>query len=180
MLFPVHSDGFASVSSVHLSVRFSLQDNSICVEREIYDTATSLLSMTLRESPRLADTGSSMWDLCPGKYRVYGLPVPSTSVSTEFPTPPHSSASTFNTPPLVKVKIEPGLHTVIHLSDSSDGDEPPVSTPIPNPSPSSLPSTFHTPPLVCPLPPLLNPPIPFSNAYVPFLPCPVVKTYSRS
>ena len=69
----------------------------------------------------------------------------SVNVSTLFRTPPHSSASTFNTPPLVKVKTEPGIHSVIHLSDSSDGDEPPVSTPIPKPSPSSLRSTFPYP-----------------------------------
>ena len=165
-IFPIHSNGFASVSSVHLSMRFSFQGNSICVERKIYDTATSLLSMTLRESPRVAENGSSMWELCAGKYRVYGLPVSSTNVSTEFRTPPYSSVFTFNTPPLVKVKIRPSLHTVIHLSNSLNGDEHPVSTPIP------IPILF--------LHPLLNPPIPFSNAYVLFLPCLVVKTYSRN
>jgi hypothetical protein len=91
---------------------------------------------------------------------VYGFPDPSTNVSTEFRTPPHSSVSTFNTLPLVKVNIEPGIHTVIHLFDSSDGDEPPVSTTIHNPSPSSLPSTFVTPAFVSPLPPsLAKPPI---------------------
>ena len=160
ILFPVNSDGVATVSSLHLSIRFSLQDGSIWVEREFYDSTTSLLSLTLRENPRVADNGSSMWELCAGKYRVYGLPRPCTNVSMEFRTPPHSSASTFNTPPLVEVKIEPGIHSVIHLSDSSDGDEPPVSTPVHKPSPSSLRSTFLSSPLVSPLPPSLsNPPI---------------------
>ena len=70
-------------------------------------------------------------------------------ISVPLPIP----SFTFNTPPLVKVKIEPGIHTVIHLSDSSDGDEPPVSTPIHNPSPSSLRSAAVTPPLLSPLPP---------------------------
>ena len=117
-----------------------------------YDTATSLLSLTMRENPRVANNESSMWELCANKYKVYDLPDPSTNVSTKLCTPPHSSASTFNIPPLVKVKIEPDLHTVIHLSDSSDGDEPLVSTPIHKPSPSSLCSTFVTPPLVSLLP----------------------------
>ena len=181
IIFPIHSNGFASVSSVHLNIRFLLQDSSICVKREIYDIATSLLSMTLHESPRVADNGSSMWKLCAGKYRVYGLPYPFTNVSTKFRTPPHSYAFIFNIPPLVIVKIEPGLHTVFNLSDSFDGDEPSVSTPIPKPSPSSLRSTSVTR-LLCVLflHPLLNPPIPLSNVYVLFLPCPVGKTYSRS
>ena len=51
ILFPVDVNGFASVSSLHLSIRFSLQDCTIWVEREIYDTATSLLSLTMRENP---------------------------------------------------------------------------------------------------------------------------------
>jgi hypothetical protein len=140
-----------------MSLHFTLISNSRCkiiwVEREIYDTATSLLSLTMRENPIVADNGSSMWELCADKYRVYGLPDSATNVSTEFRTPPHSSASTFNTPPLVKIKIEPSIHIVIHPSDSSDGNEPPVSTPIHKPSPSSLSSTFVTPAFVSPLPP---------------------------
>jgi hypothetical protein len=129
IVFPIDANGFASVSSLHLSIRFSLQDSTIWVEREIYDSASLLLSLTMRENPRVADNGSSIWELCAGKYRVYGLPCPSPHVATTFHTPPHSSASTFNTPPQVKVKIEPGMHTIIDLSDSSDGDIPPVSTP---------------------------------------------------
>ena len=126
--FPHNSNGVASVSSVYLSMRFSLQN-------------CSLLSTTFRESPKVVGNGSSMWELCAGKYKMYWLPNPSTNVSTEFHIPPQSSASTFSTPPLVKVRIEPGLHIVIHNSDSSNGDEPHVSIPIPKPSypPSVLP-----------------------------------------
>ena len=122
LLFPVDANSFACVSSLHLSIGFSLQDSTIWVERDIYDTATSLLSLTMQEVPRVADNGSSRWELCAGKYKVYELLDPSMNVTTEFRTPPHSSASTFNIPPLVKVKTEPGIHFVIHLSDSSDGD----------------------------------------------------------
>jgi hypothetical protein len=160
ILFPIDANGFASVSSLHLSIRFSMQDRTIWVEREIYDSDTSLLSLTIREIPIVADNGSSMWELGAGKYRVYGLPDSSTNASTAFRTPPHSSASTFNTPSLVKVKIEPGIQTFIHLSDSSDGEDPPLSTPIHKPSPSSLPSSFVTPAKVSPLPPSpANPPL---------------------
>jgi hypothetical protein len=59
IFFPVNSNGVASVSSLHLSIRFSLQDGTIWVEREIYDSITSLLSLTMRENPRVVDNGSS-------------------------------------------------------------------------------------------------------------------------
>ena len=147
LLFPIDANGFVSSS---------LQNSTIWVECKIYDNATSLLSLTMREHSRVADNGSSVWELCAGKYRVCGLPDSCPNVSTEIVTPPHISSSTLNTPRVVKVKIEPGIQTVIHLSDSSEGDEPPLSTPILKPSPSSLNSPFLTPfvglqPL-CPLP----------------------------
>ena len=169
---PIDANGFAFVSSFHLSIRFFLQDNTIWVEREINDSATSLLSLTMHEHSRVADNGSSVWELCVGNYMVYGLPYSCTHVSTEIRTPPHSSSSTLNTLPVVKVNIEPGIHTVIHLFDSSNGYEPPLSTPIPKPSPSSLNSPFLTPPFVrfeplCPIAaPFPNPAFPFFNVYV--------------
>jgi hypothetical protein len=181
IVFPIDANGFASVSSFHLSIRFSLQDSIIWVEREIYDSASLLLSLTMRENPRVADNGSSIWELSAGKYRVYGLPCPSPHVATTFRTPPHSSAFTFNTLPQVKVKIEPGMHTIIDLSDSSDGDIPPISTPINMPSPSSFPSSFVTPSLLSPHPPSPpKAPFQFFNVFVISPPCPVGKTSSKS
>ena len=153
IFFPVHANGFASASSLHLSIKLFLQDNKIWVECEIYDSATFLLSSTMRENSRVAEHESSMWELCASKYKVYKLLDFCTNVSTEICTPPHSSTSTLNTFLVVKVKIEPGIHNFIHLSDSSDGDEPPVSTPIHKPSSSSLHSTFVIPPLLCHFPP---------------------------
>jgi hypothetical protein len=146
ILFPIHTSGFARVSSLQLSIRFSLLDSSVWVEREIHDPLTSLLSSTMRENPIPADNGSYVWDLPAGKYRVYGVPQSRPQVSTEIRTPPYSSASTFNTPPGVRVKIEPGIHTVIHLSDSSDSDEPVHSAHKVEPSLSS-----PRPPSVTPL-----------------------------
>ena len=58
ILFPIDADGFAHVSSLHLSIRLSLQDGSIWVEHEIYDPLTSLLSLTMRENRILADNKS--------------------------------------------------------------------------------------------------------------------------
>ena len=93
LLFPVDASGFASVSSLHLSIRFSLQNSSIWVEREIYDNATSFLSLTMREHSRVADNGSPVWVLSAGKYRVYGLPDSCSNVSTEICTPPVAQLS---------------------------------------------------------------------------------------
>ena len=153
ILFPIDTSGFARVSSLQFSIRFSLLDSSVWVEREIHDPLTSLLSSTMRENPIPADNGSYVWDLPAGKYRVYGVPQSRPQVSTEIRTPPHSSASTFNTPPGVRVKIEPGIHTVIHLSDSSDSDEPVHSAHKVEPSSSSPRPPSVTPPLLSPLPP---------------------------
>jgi hypothetical protein len=135
ILFPIESKGFAHVFSVHLCIRFSLQEGSIWVECEIYDPMTFLLSLTMRENSILFDNGSFVWELAVGKYRIYGVPQSRPQVSKEITTPPG-----------VRVKIEPGIHTVIHLSDSSDGDEPVLSAHKVEPSSSSL-----CPPSVTPL-----------------------------
>jgi len=58
ILVPIGKDGFASVSTLHLSIRFSLQMSTIWVEREIFDPSTSLLSVTMRENSKLAENGS--------------------------------------------------------------------------------------------------------------------------
>ena len=102
-------------------------------------------ALTMRENFRVADNKSPSWELCAGKYMEYELLDSCTNVSTEIHTPPHSSSSTLNTPSVVKFKIKPGIHTVIDDLDSYDDDEPPVSTPIFKPSPSSLNSPSCTP-----------------------------------
>ena len=60
LLFPIDANGFASVSSLHLSIRFSFQDGSIWVKREIYDPFSSLLSSNMRENFICANNGSSV------------------------------------------------------------------------------------------------------------------------
>ena len=62
IIFPVDANGFASILSFHLIITFSLQDNTIWIEREIYDIAISLLSFAMRGNPRVAVNESSMWD----------------------------------------------------------------------------------------------------------------------
>ena len=73
IFFPIVANGFPHVSSLHLSIRFSLQDGSIWAEREVYDPLTSLLSSTMRKNPILAGNGLSVWGLAAVKYRVYRI-----------------------------------------------------------------------------------------------------------
>jgi hypothetical protein len=68
---PIDANIFAYISSLHLSIKFSLQDSTVWVKREIYDSATYLFSLTMHENSRLADNKSSVWELCVGKYKVY-------------------------------------------------------------------------------------------------------------
>ena len=99
IIFPIDANGFASVSSLHLSIRFSLHDSTLWVERKIYDSVTSLLSLTMRKNPRIADNGSSMWKLCAGNtgctdsqvltqmypWKSVPLPIPLLPLSTLLP-----------------------------------------------------------------------------------------------
>ena len=77
---------------LHLSLPFTLvsclalQDSTIWVEREIYDSATSLLSLMMRENSRITDNGSSMWELRAGKYKVYGCEAKPTTLKRPSPS----------------------------------------------------------------------------------------------
>lgn len=97
-----------------------------------------MLSLAIHEKSSLSSNESSVWEIPAGKYKVYGLSESRPNVSTKIQTPLCLSVSTLNTPPAIHVKIEPGIHTIIHLCNSYDGDEPLDSTPIVEPSLSSL------------------------------------------
>ena len=66
ILFPIYANGFAHVSSLHLSIKFFLHDGSIWVNCESYDLITSLLSLTMRENSIIAYNESSVWELGAG------------------------------------------------------------------------------------------------------------------
>ena len=63
IFFPIDANKFPYVSFLHLSIRFLFQDNTISIERKIYDLATFLLSLTMRENSKHVDNGSSMWEI---------------------------------------------------------------------------------------------------------------------
>ena len=115
ILFPIGEDGLATLTTLHISIRFGLQDTSLWVEREVYDPHTSALSHTVLEVSKHFGDGSIIWTLKPGRYRMYGLTTSQMSNPTQLVTPRQSSTCTMTPPPTVRVKIEPGVQAVIDL-----------------------------------------------------------------
>lgn len=65
--------------------------------------------------------------LKPGKYRAYGLSDSLLGASIEVLTPQESSTCIIKTPLLARVKMEPGLQTILEFIDDSDSELLPVS-----------------------------------------------------
>jgi hypothetical protein len=144
ILFPIDAQGIAVVSERHLCIRFSLQADTVWVEREIFDPDTGLLVHTFHESSKLTDNGN-VWELGAGQYRVVGWPDSEMRVSTELLAPLRSSTADFSTPPVISVKTEPDIENVVDLSDSSTEDVS-VKKAAVHDSPSLFPSdSFVTP-----------------------------------
>ena len=141
ILFPIGKDGLATVTALHISIRFGLQDTSLWVEHEVYDPHTSALSHTVLEASKHSKDGTIIWTLKPRKYRMYGLTTSQMSNPTQFVTPLQSSTCTITPPPTVRVKIEPGVQAVIDLSQASEDDAlhtpPLLVSPIPRAPPPS-------------------------------------------
>ena len=131
ILFPVGADGFASVSSIRLSIRFLMQEPTVAIEEEVVDPLTTGVTHTVSlESERAAD-GLQIWRLRPGKYRVYGLTESQMAASTEIITPRRSSTYTMQAPSFAEQNVGPdtGLerlslncNPIISLSSDSSGD----------------------------------------------------------
>ena len=158
ILFPVGEDGLATITALHISIRFGLQDTSLWVEREVYDPHTSVLSHTVPEVSKHSDDGSIIWTLKLGKYRVYGLTSSQMSIPTQLVTPCQSSTCTMTPPPTVRVKIEPRVQAIIDLSESSKDDTFHAPPPLVNPILEAQ------PPLHAPLFPLCTPALEFLRA----------------
>ena len=116
---PVTDDGLAIVSSLHLSMRFHFSESSLYVEKEIFDDlTTSDPSHTVIQEPFETTGISSVWKLEAGKYCVYGLFESHVPGTAGYVTPRQSSNCTIQTPPLPKVKIEPGTEKVLSSSST--------------------------------------------------------------
>ena len=100
--FPVNGEGVAVVSSKHLSMRFHFDESSLYVEKHVFDDSNqSSPSHTVIQQPHQSPTQSLVWELGPGKYDVYGLPM-----TMDKGRPNQSSTCTIHTPLLRNVKVE--------------------------------------------------------------------------
>ena len=145
ILFSIDAQGIAVVSELHLSIRFSLQVNTIWVDREIFNPDIGLLVHTFHEFSKLNDNGNVVWELGAGKHRVWGWPDSRMGVSTEILYPLRSSTAVFSTPPVISVKTEPDVDNIIDLSDSSTEGVPMQKTVV-HDSPPLFPSDFYVMP----------------------------------
>ena len=96
ILFPIGARGIAVVSELYLCLRFSLQPDTVWVDREIFDPDTGLFVRSFHESSKVTDNGN-VWELCAGKYRAVGWPASQMGVSTELHAPLQSSTGDFST-----------------------------------------------------------------------------------
>ena len=145
--FPVDAVGFATISSLHLSIRFNFVQSSLWVERKVFNHIMLLLTHTMPKSSICSDNSLCVWNLLPGKYKVYGLSESQFVAFTQLRTPRRSSLCTMTTPYPVRVKVEPADIDVIELSKSSDGDVPtqkPVEPSHPSHCSQCLSLPFHS------------------------------------
>ena len=120
LLLFVDDFGLAAVSSICFSIRFKLLAFSIWIE--LLNPVTLEISHTITEVSIHSKDGSTLWNLCSGKYCIYGVADSQMPLSTEVFTSPRSFTCTFSTPPIVPIKVEPRLDHVINLSNSSSDD----------------------------------------------------------
>ena len=57
LLFPVDAQGFATISSLRLSIRFELQNTFVWIKSEVCDPVTLLVTHTIPEVPSISDDG---------------------------------------------------------------------------------------------------------------------------
>ena len=182
ILFPIDAYGIAVVSELHLSIRFSLQVNTIWVDREIFND-TGLLVHTFHEPSKVADNGNVVWELGAGKYRIWGWPDSRMGLSTKILAPLRSSTAAFSTPLVISVKTEHDVDNIIDLSDSST-ECVHVQKVVVHDSPHLFPSVSYVTPSPSPSV-LLSPSVPFTSKPPPPIVqclrrlCPVVRASSR-
>ena len=122
LLLPVDDFDLVAVLSIRLSIRFKFLASSIWIERELLDPVMLKISHTITKLSIHSMDGSTLWNLCSGRYCVYGVANFEMPSSTDVLPSSCSFTHAFSTPLVVPIKIEPGLHPVVNLPDSSDDD----------------------------------------------------------
>jgi hypothetical protein len=121
--FPLDTNGFALVSAARLGLRFHLNVDSLHIDEEVLDFATTEVTHTIGQVPECNGDGK-YWLLRCGRFIVYGLGESTRVASTEF-APFLRSPSLSSLPPKLSiVKEEPGMQSVTILSDDSDANSP--------------------------------------------------------
>jgi hypothetical protein len=131
-VFPLGDDGLAKVAGWYLAMRFTLNQDSIHVEEEVFHDNGDLSHTVLQVAFRNDD--GRVWFLLPGSYQAIGVTESDMATTTVLLTPGVSLTSTTQAPLLATVKKEPGIQEVTFLSDDSDDDLPPASHVTPPPS----------------------------------------------
>ena len=97
ILIPVDANGFATIYSLCLSIKFGLQDMSVWMECEVFDPVTHVVTHTAREVSLIFNDGLTIWKIDLGRFRVYGLTVSQMALPTQILTPRLSSSCTITT-----------------------------------------------------------------------------------
>jgi hypothetical protein len=117
--FSLGEDGLVVVTSLRLSLRYQLHNDSLYIDEEVFDAATRDLIHTIGQF--LVCNGEvKHWLLRPGRYRLCGLTKSVMAASTEVVTPLHFSTCTIQILLPSIVKVEPGAKIITILSDNSD------------------------------------------------------------
>ena len=142
IVFPLDEEGFATVSTHLLHVRFKFIESSLYVEEEKHSESGEIQQSI--PIVRSSGSDSSCWYLRSGNYRAYGLPLQMPPLSTQIGSR-QSAGSTMNRPfildstirsPLPEipfglppigtstiVKVEK-LDSIIEVSSESEGESP--------------------------------------------------------
>jgi hypothetical protein len=126
--FPLGNDGLASVSAVHLGLRFQLNIASLNIDEEVFDSVSGDVTYIIGQIPVCNGDGKH-WLLRPGRFRLYGLSESTMAASTELAPSLRSPSFTNRTPVSSRVKEEPGVESITILSDDSDVSSPQDATP---------------------------------------------------
>jgi hypothetical protein len=126
--FPLGSDGLASVSTVHLGLRFQLNIASLHIDEEVFDSISSDVTHMIGQIP-ICNGDGKHWLLRPGRFRLYGLSESTMAASIELAPSLRSSSCTNCTPISSNVKVEPSVESITILSDDLDVSTPHDSIP---------------------------------------------------
>ena len=116
--FSLGEDGLAIVTSLQLNLRYQLYNESLYIDKEVFDAITRDLTHTTGQLP-VCNGEVKHWLLRLGRYRLCGLTKSVMAASTKVGYPLHVSTCTIQIFLLSVVKVELGAKIITILSDNS-------------------------------------------------------------